>query len=132
MADAVANLLNGAFGNVFICNDGFGWGPGATATQGFHAADTYRGEVRFTANATTYRGRVRFSVTGTDANKTLASLFLSPADVTLTDTTGTTLTTVGDVRNLLAADPVNITVHAKATGTTRITAAGGFICAGTE
>ncbi len=130
MADAMADLLAGMFGHVFICNTGFGFTAGAS--EGFHDATAYRGELTFAANGITYRARVRFTVTGTDAGKTLASLGLTTAGVTLTDGSGTPIATVGAMRDLLAANPTAITVNAVAGGTTRITATGGFICADTQ
>ena len=127
--DLLSDILGGALGQIFICNDGFTFVQG---NQGFHSATTFRGELTFQSGGTTYRVRVRFTVTGANADATLASLGLTPADVTLTDGSGNALTTVADLVALLVTDPTNITVGVVAGGTTQITASGGVICAGTQ
>ena len=124
MTETIASVFTG---NVFICNDGFTFTQG---NYGFHDATTFRGEIQFTADGTLYRGRLRFTVTGDDAGKTIASLGISETDVLLTDGSGNTLSTGADVRDLLAASPTDITVHAVSDSTTHITTTGGFICAG--
>lgn len=126
MTDAVSTLFGEQ--NTFICNNGFTF---TDSNWGFHDATTFRGELIFASGNTSYRGRVRFTVTGTGAGVTLESLGFTPSDVTMTDVDGAALATVGDVRDLLAANPIDITVNAVAGGATRITTTGGFICAGT-
>jgi hypothetical protein len=130
MTDTIANLAAGAFGNVFICYDGFGFAGGSP--DGFNDAGTYRGELKFTANSTTYRARFRFTVAGTGAGQTFPALGITSADVGMTDSTGSALTILGDVRDLFAASPTNITTNAVTNSTTQVTTTGGFICAGTE
>ncbi|MFH1654299.1 MAG: hypothetical protein ABIE74_09655 [Pseudomonadota bacterium] len=125
--DSVAGIFTGD--NVFICNSGFTF---ASNNKGFHDATTFRGEIRFTVGSTTYRARMRFTVTGTNAGKTLASLSLTDADVTMTNVIGTALSTVADVRNLWATNPSGFTINAVGNSTTQITTSGGFICAQTE
>lgn len=127
--DLISDILGGALGSVFICNDGFTFAQG---NQGLHGATNFRGELTFDSGGTTYRVRLRFAVTGTDADATLASLGLATTDITLTDGSGNTLTTVADVIALLASDATSITVNVVANGTTLITATGGVICAGTQ
>lgn len=127
--DLLSDILGGAFGQVFICNNGFTF---AAFNQGFHGATTFRGELTFASGGTTYRVRVRFTVSGTNADATLASLGLTPANITLTDGSGNALTTVADLVALLVANPTDITVNVVANGTTQITATGGVICAGTQ
>lgn len=130
MTNTISDILTGTYGSVFICNTGFSFTP--TPNWGFHDATTFRGEITFTAAATTYRGRLRFTVTGNDAGKVLADLGLAPIDVDLFDSNNNQLTTAGDVRDLFVVNPTNITIKAKTNSTERITATGGFICAGTE
>lgn len=125
----LSDILGGVLGNVFMCNDGFSFN---TFNFGFHGSTTFRGELRFTANGTTYRVRLRFSVTGPDADATLASLGLAPANISLTDEDGNALTTVADIIDLFVANPTNITVNVVSNSTTHITASGGLICAGTQ
>ncbi len=127
--DLLADVLGGALGQVFICNVGFNF---IDMNYGLHGATTFRGELTFQSGGTTYRVRVRFTVSGANADATLASLGLTPADITLTDGSGNALTTVADLVALLAADPTDITVNVVANGTTQITATGGVICAGTQ
>ncbi|MFH1829644.1 MAG: hypothetical protein ABH871_02550 [Pseudomonadota bacterium] len=130
MTDALSDVATGAFGNVFICYDGFSFAGGSP--DGFNDAGTYRGELRFTAGGTTYRARFRFTVAGNDAGKTFTALGITSDNVGVTDGTGTALATVSDVRDLFAASPTNITTNAVTNSTTHITTTGGFICAGTE
>lgn len=129
MADLIGNLSEGA---IFLCNTGFGFQPGATATAGLHAAETYRAEVILTdALNNRIRIRVRFTVSGPDADKTLKELGnLTSTDFGLTDSSGTALATVADVLALFAADPGSVTVNLVSGGgtTVHITALGRIIC----
>jgi hypothetical protein len=130
ITDLIVDILGGALGQVFICNDGFTF---AGTNFGFHSATTFRGELFFQTNdPSSFRVRVRFTVTGADADATLASLNLTTADITLTDGSGNVLTSVADVLTLFAADPTNVTVNVVSNGTTHITATGGVICAETQ
>jgi hypothetical protein len=128
-SDLISDILGGAFGSVFICNDGFAFAQG---NQGLHGATAFRGELTFDSGGTTYRVRLRFTVTGTDADATLASLGLATTDISLTDGSGTMITTVAELMALFAADPTNIAVNVVANGTTLISATGGVICAGAQ
>ncbi|OGQ04706.1 MAG: hypothetical protein A3F82_08400 [Deltaproteobacteria bacterium RIFCSPLOWO2_12_FULL_44_12] len=127
-ADLLTNIIQGTRGTIMMCNTGFDF---TEVDYGFHDADTFRGELTFTDGTTTYRVRLRFTVTGTDAGKTLASLGLTLADISLTDGNDAALTTAQDILNLFAANPSSITIKVKAGGTTRITGTGGIICAKT-
>lgn len=115
--------------NLMICNTGFDF---TQLDYGFNDAGTYRGEFTFTDGTTTHRARMRYTVTGTNAGRTLASLGLTLADISLTDGNDNALTNISNVRDLFAAGPTSMTIKVKsggANGTTHITATGGVICA---
>lgn len=125
----VSDILGVTLGAIYICNTGFGFEATASATAGLHEAETYRGELILTdASANTVRIRLRFTISGTDVGKTLASLGLSAADFSLTNTNGITLTTVTDVLALFAASPGSVTVNLTSGTTTHLTALGRIIC----
>ncbi|MBI5299261.1 MAG: hypothetical protein HY877_03065 [Deltaproteobacteria bacterium] len=124
-ADTTMSIIQNTRGTVMMCNSGFTF---TNLAYGFHDAGTYRAELTFTDGTTTRRVRLRFTVSGTDAGKTLSSLGLTLADISLVDGNNNALTTAQAILNLLAANPASITIKANAGGSTRITATGGIIC----
>lgn len=126
----IADFLSVTFAPIYICNTGFGFQAGATATAGLHEAETYRTELILSDGASSVRIRIRFTASGTDVGKTLASLGLSGADFSLTAADGTVLTTVADVLALFAASPGSITLNlvSGTPATTHLTALGRIIC----
>lgn len=123
---ATTNLIQGALGNVLICNTGFVFADPDSA--GLHDATTWRGELLYEVGGRIYRVRVRFTVSGADAGKTLASLGITPADLKLTDNAGNELTTLGNVLALFATNPGSVSVNVVSNGTTHINALGRVIC----
>lgn len=124
-ADTMTSLIQNTRGTVMMCNSGFNF---TNVAYGFHDAGTYRAELTFTDGTTTRRVRLRFTVSGTDAGKTLSSLGLTLADISVVDGNNNALTTAQAILNLLSANPSSITIKANGGGSTRITATGGIIC----
>lgn len=122
----MTNFIQGAMGNVLICNTGFAFADPNTA--GLHDATTYHGEVFFETGGRIHRARMRFTVSGTDADKTLADLGITAADLKLQDRNENELATIADVQALIAANPASISVQLVSNSTVHITALGRMIC----
>lgn len=127
--ESIADLINGNFGSVLICNAGFNF---ADFNFGLHDASTFRGELKWIDGGTTYRIRVRFTISGDDAGKTLADLGISASDLKLQDADGNDLDTIADVLQLFVDNPGSVTVKVVSDSTVHITALGRVICWDTE